>query len=135
MITTNEHDQITQIVFQLRTKLENALYKVQQHIAMDINHFEHQNADFGLAKSRTFSLLSLTNGDYTSVGSTLDDKAIVVYRLAKDIGFGLFDEDTSVCLPIDLDELIDEIMEIPSGMVRDFMIQMMFTDLDKLVAI
>ncbi|HEY8886604.1 MAG TPA: hypothetical protein VIM31_03860 [Candidatus Microsaccharimonas sp.] len=132
-LITNEEEEFTRVMAELSSSLYEHLSAVQRGIAEGDNRLEQQNKDFGISSKRTFNDFSLTHGDYSPVGYTSDQIAIVVYHLSKDIGFGLFDNDH--LLPIDSDQLIEEIMEFANDDDRNFMVQMMLANILKLVLV
>jgi len=97
------------------------------------HHMHHHDVEFGITKNReTFSVLSLTRGHYHPIGNA-GNYAIVIYKEAKHIGFGLFDEDQTTCLPIDIDEVIMELMEAHSDPIMQRMqMEMLLLNLDHL---
>ena len=94
---------------------------------------QHHNVEFGITKNRdTFSTLTLTRGHYHQIGSTDGNRVLVIYKEAKHVGFGLFDEDLSTCLPLDLDELMDEIKQEVNSIVVRMSIEMILVDMHQL---
>ena len=103
---------------------------------------QHRDVTMGFARNiETFSPYTVAKADFEPIGS-YKDKAIIVYGIPrhlmhmsyKEVGFGLYDDEDSVCVRLDIDALRTLIME-PELLIEQFTsAEMLIRNLDKLLS-
>ena len=80
---------------------------------------DHRDRDFGFTDNpETFTVASLTRGNYHLIGTASNSRSFVAYQLEKAEGYGIFDDDTSGLLPLEVDDLIAEIKKNDDPIVQ-----------------
>jgi hypothetical protein len=118
----------------LLSQLEEALEERRCEIVEREPWMEHRDVTIGFTKnSRSTTTDFIVRGDFHLIANR-EDKAIVVYALAKDVHFGiLYNEEDYVIQPIGIDELKKILTSAPTYREQFNHARRAIEELDKLI--